>query len=226
MIANLDQGVPLIADVDTGYGGPNMVRRTIAQYARSGVADCHIEDQIQTKRCGHLAGKQLVPLDVFEQRIRAAAAARYELRSDIVLVARTDALQTHGFNIALERLEAAIRAGADVVFLEGVRDKQQARELCRRVAPTPVLLNMVENGATPSWSVDEAKDLGFRIIILPFAAIAPAYEAIRSAYRRIKDEGVTGIDPSFTPKRLFTIVGLEKATAVDDAAGGNLYDMV
>lgn len=226
MIANLNPNVPLIADADTGYGGPNMVARTVEQYHRSGVAGLHIEDQIQTKRCGHLGGKEVVPLDVFVSRISAAAAAREKLGSDIVLIARTDALQTHGFDEAVERLRAAMRAGADVAFLEGVTSEDEAREVCRLLSPSPVLLNMVENGATPSWTPAEAKKLGFRIIIWPFAAIAPAYEAIRSTYRRIKDTGSSGINPEFTPKALFTIVGLKDAAAVDAAAGGSLYNKV
>lgn len=226
MIANLDTGTPLIADADTGYGGPNMVARTVAQYTRSGIAGLHIEDQIQTKRCGHLGGKQVVPLEVFESRITAAVTARKQLGSDIVIIARTDALQTHGFDEAVARLEAAVRAGADVGFLEGVTSEREAREVCKLLAPTPMLLNMVENGATPSWTPEQAREFGFRIIIFPFAAIAPAYEAIRATYRRIKERGSTGIDPDFTPKKLFSIVGLEEAAALDAIAGGSLYSKV
>ncbi|CAG8007586.1 unnamed protein product [Penicillium salamii] len=226
MIANLDPTVPLIADADTGYGGPNMVARTVEQYHRRGVAALHIEDQIQTKRCGHLGGKEVVPLDVFVSRFRAAAAARRKIGSDIVLIARTDALQIHGFVDAVKRLKAAIEAGADVAFLEGVATKEEAREVCRLLSPTPVLLNMVENGSTPSWTPAEAKELGFRIMIWPFAAIAPAYAAIRDTYRRFNETGSTGIDPKFTPKALFTIVGLEEAVGVDVVAGGSLYNRV
>lgn len=226
MIANLDAGTPLIADADTGYGGPNMVARTVAQYTRSGIAGLHIEDQIQTKRCGHLGGKQVVPLEVFESRITAAVTARKQLGSGVVIIARTDALQTHGFDEAVARLEAAVKAGADVGFLEGVTSEREAREVCKLLAPTPMLLNMVENGATPSWTPEQARELGFRIIIFPFAAIAPAYEAIRATYRRIKERGSTGIDPDFTPKKLFSIVGLEEAAALDAIAGGSLYSKV
>lgn len=226
MIANLDVRTPLIADADTGYGGPNMVARTVAQYHRSGVAGLHIEDQIQTKRCGHLGGKQVVPVEVFASRISAAVAERKRLGSDIVIIARTDALQTDGFDEAIKRLKAAVQVGADVAFLEGVTSAEEGREVCRLLAPTPVLLNMVEHGATPSWSPEEAKELGFKIIIFPFAAIAPAYDAIRDSLRRIKDTGSTGIASDFTPRKLFTIVGLKEATAVDEAAGGSLYDRV
>lgn len=226
MIANLDPAVPLIADADTGYGGPNMVARTVAQYHRSGVAGLHIEDQIQTKRCGHLGGKAVVDVDTFAQRIRAAYEARKNLGSDIVIIARTDSLQTHGFDEAVVRLKAAVAAGADVGFLEGITTAEEAREVCRVMAPTPMLLNMVEHGATPSWTPAEAKELGFKMMIFPFASIGPAYQAIKDVFVKIKEEGKTGLDKEFTPKKLFTIVGLKQAMAVDSGAGGSLYNKV
>ncbi|EKJ71959.1 hypothetical protein FPSE_07813 [Fusarium pseudograminearum CS3096] len=204
MIANLDRSVPLIADADTGYGGPNMVARTVAQYHRSGVAGLHIEDQIQTKRCGHLGGKAVVDVETFKQRIAAAYNARKELGSDI----------------------AAVKAGADVGFLEGITTEEEAREVCRIMAPTPMLLNMVEHGATPSWTPAEAADFGFKLIIFPFASIGPAYQAIKDVFTQIKETGRTGLDKKFTPKKLFTIVGLEQATAVDNAVGSSLYSKV
>ncbi|KAF4435386.1 methylisocitrate lyase [Fusarium austroafricanum] len=226
MIANLNPSVPLIADADTGYGGPNMVARTVSQYHRSGVAGLHIEDQIQTKRCGHLGGKAVVDIETFTQRIGAAYQARKRLNSDIVIIARTDSLQTHGFDETVRRLKAAVVAGADVGFLEGVTTAEEARKVCQLMAPTPMLVNMVEHGATPSWTPDEAKQLGYKIIIFPFASIGPAYRAIKDVFEKIKQTGRTGLGKDFTPKKLFTIVGLEEAMALDAAAGGNLYNKV
>jgi 2-methylisocitrate lyase-like PEP mutase family enzyme len=226
MIANLNPAVPLIADADTGYGGPNMIARTVQQYARSGVAGLHIEDQIQTKRCGHLEGKEVVDVDTFSSRIRAAYEARKEIGSDMVVIARTDALQTHGLEEAIARLRAAATAGADVLFLEGVNTAEQAREACAALAPTPMLLNMVEHGATPSWTPAEAKELGYKMMIFPFASIAPAYQAIKDVFVQLKETGRTGLDKDFTPKKLFTVVGLKEAMARDVAAGGKLYNKV
>ncbi|OAP60579.1 hypothetical protein AYL99_05581 [Fonsecaea erecta] len=226
MIANLNPTVPLIADADTGYGGPNNVARTVEQYHRSGVAALHIEDQIQPKRCGHLAGKEVVSIDTFAQRIAAATQARDRIGSDMVIIARTDALQTHGFEEATRRLKAAINAGAEVAFLEGVTSKEEARTICQVLSPTPVLLNMVDHGATPSWTTEEAQELGFRIMIFPFLAIAPAYYAIRGAMENIKKTGRSGVPADFTPKKLFSVVGLDRATAIDAAAGGKLYSRV
>jgi hypothetical protein len=107
MIANLDPSVPLIADADTGYGGPIMVARTVSQYIRAGVAGLHLEDQVVNKRCGHLNGKQLVDVAEYASRIKAAAMAR-EKNGDIVIIARTDALQGHGYAEAIKRLRNAV----------------------------------------------------------------------------------------------------------------------
>lgn len=226
MIANLDPAIPLIADADTGYGGPNMVARTVARYHRAGVAALHIEDQIQTKRCGHLGGKAVVDREVFTQRIKAAYQARLRLGSDIVIIARTDALQTHDYDEAVARLEEAFAAGADVAFLEGILSREQAEQVCKDLSPKPVLLNMVENGATPSFTPAECQEMGFRIIIFPFATIFPAYQASREALVRLKKTGKTGLASEYTPRKLFTIVGLEEASKIDAQAGGEMYGAV
>jgi 2-methylisocitrate lyase-like PEP mutase family enzyme len=197
-----------------------MVHRTVSQYAMSGVAALHIEDQVVTKRCGHLGGKQIVPLPTFLTRISAACAARDARGSDIVIIARTDSLQSYGYDEAIKRLKAACAAGADVAFLEGLTSKDEARAAVRDLAPIPVLLNMVEHGATPSISVSEAKEMGFRIIIFPFAGLAPAYKAIKAAYEKLKDEGIVGAAGEMTPKQLFEVGGLTQSMKIDAAAGG------
>ncbi|KFY78118.1 hypothetical protein V498_09189, partial [Pseudogymnoascus sp. VKM F-4517 (FW-2822)] len=114
MIANLDPyGPPLIADMDTGYGGPIMIANSVKSYIRAGVAGFHIEDQVMNKRCGHLQGKRVVPAEEFYTRVNAAKAAKDAMHSDIVLIARTDALQMHGYDECIKRLETACKMGAD-----------------------------------------------------------------------------------------------------------------
>ena len=142
-----------------------MVARTVTQYARAGLAALHIEDQVQTKRCGHLMGKQVVPVEEFTTRIRAAVQARDAIPgSDIVIIARSDALQVLGFDEALARLKAAVVAGADVCFIEGVRTKEELRKTVQTLAPTPVLVNVISGGFTPSFTVQEAQEMGAKII--------------------------------------------------------------
>lgn len=200
-----------------------MITRTVQQYARSGVAGLHIEDQIQTKRCGHLQGKQIVSTSEFLIRIRAANAARHAIGSDIVLIARTDALQSLGYAESIARLRLAKEAGADVGFLEGITNKEEARAVVKDLAPWPILLNMVEHGATPSISVAEAQDMGFRIVIFPFAGLAPAYKAMQEVYQRLKTKGITGAEAQMTPIQLFEVSGLKKDLEIDAKAGGTTF---
>jgi 2-methylisocitrate lyase-like PEP mutase family enzyme len=221
MIANLSSSLPLIADMDTGYGGPINVARNTAAYIRSGVAGFHIEDQVQSKRCGHLKGKELVSTDVFLSRIRAAVSTRKKLNSDIVVIARTDALQSLGYNEAISRLKAARDAGADVAFFEGMTSKEMCRQAIRDLHPFAMLLNMVEHGATPTIAREEAREMGIRIMIWPFAALAPAYVAMRNALRELKDVGsMPSLKEALTPRNLFEVCGLEESMRIDEEAGG------
>jgi 2-methylisocitrate lyase-like PEP mutase family enzyme len=139
MVCSLDPTVPVIADADTGFGGPAMIARTITQYARAGVAGLHIEDQVQTKRCGHLLGKQVVLREEFVTRIRAAVIARDSIPgSDFVIIGRTDSAQVLGMDEAIARLKLAADAGADVCFIEGVKSKELLESTVKALAPKPV----------------------------------------------------------------------------------------
>lgn len=200
-----------------------MVARTVEHYIRSGVAGAHLEDQILTKRCGHLSGKKVVSQEEYLTRIRAAVAAKRRLRSDFVLIARTDALQSLGYDACIARLRAARDEGADVGLLEGFRSKEQAAQAAADLAPWPLLLNSVENGHSPLITVDEAKAMGFRIMIFSFATLAPAYAAIRETLVRLRDHGVVGTPDGITPVKLFEVCGLQDAMTVDAVAGGEAF---
>ncbi|KAL4998820.1 Pyruvate/Phosphoenolpyruvate kinase-like domain-containing protein [Aspergillus recurvatus] len=223
MISNLSPSIPVIADADTGYGGPIMVARTTEQYARAGVAAFHLEDQVQTKRCGHLGGKILVDTDTYVTRIRAAVQARKRIGSDIVIIARTDALQVNGYEDSLARLRAAREAGADAGFLEGITSIEMARQVIADLKGWPLLLNMVEHGATPSITAAQARELGFRVIIFPFAALGPACKAIQEGMEKLKRDGIPGLDKEMTPQMLFRVCGLDESIKVDAAAGGATF---
>jgi 2-methylisocitrate lyase-like PEP mutase family enzyme len=164
------------------FGGPAMVARTVTQYARAGVAGCHIEDQVQTKRCGHLLGKQVVSREEFVTRIRAAVIARDSLpgNSDFVIIGRTDSAQVLGMDEAIVRLKLAADAGADVCFIEGVKTKELLESTVAALAPKPVriilsivdrflnlfqvLVNVISGGLTPSFTTKEAEQMGAKII--------------------------------------------------------------
>ena len=197
-----------------------MVANAVASYIRAGVAGFHIEDQVQNKRCGHLQGKKVVSAEEYLQRIRAAKGAKDRLRSDIVLIARTDALQSLGYDECIARLKAARDIGADVGLLEGFSSKEMAYQAVQDLAPWPLLLNSVENGASPVITVSEAREMGFRIMIFSFASIAPAYVAIRETLLRLKNEGVVGTAKELTPVKIFEVCGLKESMMIDIEAGG------
>ena len=224
MIANLNPDVPLIADMDTGFGGPVMVERAVSEYARAGVAAFHIEDQLFQKRCGHLSGKEVVPLEEYVSRVKAAKAAKEKARSDIVIIGRTDALQKHGYEESVKRLRAARDAGADVGQLEGVTSKEMARQAVKDLAPMPLLLNMVEHGATPVITTKEAQEMGYRLMIFSFACLGPAFLAMRETLTKLKNDGVTGLPEDVKPKKIFDVCGLEEKMEIDKAAGGSMED--
>ncbi|KIX93460.1 uncharacterized protein Z520_10880 [Fonsecaea multimorphosa CBS 102226] len=225
LIASLDPSVPLIADADTGYGGPLMVGRTVAQYIQAGVAGLHLEDQVANKRCGHLRNKELAPEQEYVSRIRAAVNMRAQLGSDIVIIARTDALQSLGFEAALDRLKKAIAVGADLAFLEGIKTKEEAERVCRELHPVPVLYNMVQGGVSPRLTVAEAKAIGFRVIIYPSIATRAAFLAITESMTMLKAQGdyldETG---KIGPTAVYNVCGLKAAMDFDKAAGSNTYD--
>ncbi|SCO79650.1 related to carboxyphosphonoenolpyruvate phosphonomutase [Fusarium oxysporum] len=205
MIASLSPFTPVIADADTGYGGPIM--------------GAH---QVQTKRCGHLAGKVLVDLKEYLARIRAAMQARRRIGSDIVIIARTDSIQKHGYEEALARLRAARDAGADAAFPEGLRSVEEARRMIADLAPWPVLLNMVENSVTPKISAKEAKGLGFSMMIVPLATLAPAYTAIKAGLQKLKETGLA--DTELTPQDLFRVCGLDESMKINEEAGASNFE--
>ena len=144
-----------------------------------------------------------------------------------MIVARTDALASLGFEVAISRLKKAITIGADVAFLEGLKSRDEAVKACQMLAPTPVLLNMAHGGVTPTFSVREAKEMGFRIIIFPTLALNEVYKSVTGAFERLNNEGVVAYgvekgDPSL--RDLFGVCGLDDAMEFDRDAGGRMYE--
>ncbi|KAJ7769688.1 Pyruvate/Phosphoenolpyruvate kinase-like domain-containing protein [Mycena maculata] len=218
LIAGLDPRIPVIADADTGFGGAAMCARTTKLYARAGVAGFHIEDQVQQKRCGHLTSKQLEYL----VRIRAAANARTSLESDIVIITCSDAAAGLGVAEAIARCKAAVAAGADVAFVEGLRTREEAELAVRELAPAPVLLNLATGGVTPNWTVQEARDMGFKLVIFLCTGMIPAALAVRAAYREIRTQGTdVAACAGVGPKTFFEMLGLDEVIAIDVQAGGS-----
>ncbi|KAF9529722.1 oxaloacetate acetylhydrolase [Crepidotus variabilis] len=229
MVASLDPTMPVIADADTGFGGPANVARTVREYAQAGIAGLHIEDQVQTKRCGHLMGKQVVSREIFLTRIRAAVLARDSIPggSDFVIIGRTDSAQVLGMDEALERLKLAANAGADVCFIEGVKTEDLLRKTVSYLEPTPVLVNVISGGLTPSFTSDEAERMGAKIIIFSLVSCVAMVHGLRQALKSLK---VTGTDFSsakgMDPKAFFEVMGLSEAVALDAGSGGSAFNEV
>ncbi|CAK7217500.1 hypothetical protein SCUCBS95973_003176 [Sporothrix curviconia] len=223
MIAGLDRNVPVIADADTGFGSSLAVARAVALYSQLNVAALHIEDQAFVKRCGHLRNKAIVSLDEYLVRIRAANLARQECGRDIVIIARTDSLQSLGLDEAIRRLKAAHAAGADVAFLEGLLTKEQCREAVQALAPIPCLLNVVAGGVTPVLDAAEAKALGFKIVLWPIVSLTYTYTSVKKAMQELKDKGWCEPLPGGEGgiRDIFEVCGIEEAARFDRSVGGS-----
>jgi 2-methylisocitrate lyase-like PEP mutase family enzyme len=177
--------IPLIADADTGYGNALNVRRTVETYERAGVAALHLEDQVLPKRCGHLTGKQVVPLEEFAQKIRAAVEARTD--PDLLIIARTDAIAVTGFDDALRRGEAALAAGADVLFVEAPTTEEQI-EAVARAFDAPLLFNYAPGGRSPLPPFARLRELEYAIILLPVDTLFVAARAVQGFLAALHDK--------------------------------------
>ncbi len=175
-LASVVGDVSLIADADTGYGNPLNVQRTIHEYERAGVAGLHIEDQVWPKKCGHMEGKQVIPLDEMVQKVRAAVDARQD--PDFVIIARTDANAVNGLEDALRRGRAYREAGADVIFIEAPRSLEELQAIAQAFTDTPLLFNWAESGKTPLLSLPEIQTLGFKLVIFPVSLLFAATHAM------------------------------------------------
>jgi len=172
-------GIPVIGDADTGYGNAVNVKRTVRGYASAGFACAMIEDQLAPKRCGHTRGKEVVSRDEALARIRAAVDAREE-GAGILIMARTDARATHGFDEALERCRAFVDLGADIIFLEAPTSEAEMERLCREI-PVPTMANMVEQGDTPILSPARLEALGYAIAAYPLTLLSASVRAMQEA---------------------------------------------
>jgi 2-methylisocitrate lyase-like PEP mutase family enzyme len=179
-------GLPVLADADTGFGNPVNMVRTVRALERAGAAGVQVEDQVFPKKCGHFAGKDVIPASEMVQKIKAAVDARKD--GDFQVVARTDARAVHGFEAALERAHAFIEAGADATFVEA---PVNAGELARiaQTLPVPQIANMVFGGLTPSLSQSELARMGFGAVLYANAALQAALKSARDVLAALKRDG-------------------------------------
>jgi methylisocitrate lyase len=179
---------PVIVDADTGYGNAINVIRTVEDLLRAGAAGMFLEDQVWPKRCGHMKGKQVIPLDEQLKKLRAAVEAKAE--RDFFIVARTDARQALGLAEAIKRGLAFKEAGADAVFIEAPETKEEMAEIARQV-PGPLVANMLERGVTPLMGPKELKELGFDLIVWPLAPLYSVAKSLTDVYATLRRDGST-----------------------------------
>ena len=177
--------VPLIVDADTGFGNALNVRHTVRVLERAG-ADCiQLEDQVAPKRCGHFSGKEVISTEEAVSKVKAAVDARRD--PDFLIMARTDAAATLGFEAAIERAQKFAEAGADILFVEAVTEAEQVRALPQRLAK-PQLMNMVIGGRTPIFNADQLAELGYGIVLYANAALQGAVAGMQKTLTVLRDE--------------------------------------
>jgi len=180
-------GVPVIADADTGYGNPLNMIRTVQEYEAAGVAAIHIEDQVAPKKCGHMEGKQVIPVTEMVEKLRAAVEARHS--PDFLIIARTDARAMEGMASALERARRYREAGADVLFIEAPQSDEEIATVARAFPSAPLLFNWAEGGKTPPVALSRLRELGYAIVIFPISTLLAATRAIREVLAQIREAG-------------------------------------
>jgi 2-methylisocitrate lyase-like PEP mutase family enzyme len=197
--------IPVICDADTGYGNPLNVIRTVEEYEDAGAASIHIEDQIWPKRCGFLEGKQVIPRDEMVQKVRAACDGRRD--SNFAIIARTDALQGEGWGGAEERARSYFEAGADLIFVDGIRTINDLDEYSRRLSDLPRLYN---GQLLPT---DEIESRGFKVMIHT-GTLAVAYRALRDAMRELREGGrIAAAEDSSIFAELLNLLDVPEALA-------------
>ena len=197
--------LPLLVDIDTGWGTELTIQRAIRALERVGVAGIHMEDQVSAKRCGHRPGKQLVNIDEMQARLQAAVASRRN--PEFVIMARTDAMNVEGLPAVITRAQAYLAAGAEMIFAEAIETLDDFRQICAAI-DAPILANMTEFGRTPSFSLDELRSVGVSLALYPLTAFRAMNAAARLAYQTIRKDGTQAaiLDTLQTREQLYEVL--------------------
>jgi len=207
--------IPIIIDADTGYGNALNVIRTVNELIEAGAAGMFLEDQIWPKRCGHMKGKRVIPIEEHVQKIRAAVDARRN--RDFFIVARTDARQVTGLDDAIRRCRRYREAGADALFVEGPRSVEELATIARELPP-PLVANMLEGGVTPLLTKEELESLGFQLIVCPLTALYASAKAMQEIFGLLKTAGTTraAMDRLLPFQQFHDIIDLDGYYALDE----------
>ncbi len=205
--------IPLIADMDTGYGSPLNVIRTVQECVNSGVAGIILEDQSWPKKCGHMEGKSVISNEEHVEKIKAAVHARGD--SELVIIARTDSRATHSLEEAIRRGKNLEESGADVIFIEAPQTEEEIRTIGKEIK-LPMLINLIEGGKTPNLPISDLEELGFRLILYPLTSIfATAYSMQKLASHVRSEKTTRGYDEILTFSEFENVVDLQKYKDLD-----------
>lgn len=199
--------LPLLVDVDTGFGDMFGIQRMVRAMEKAGAAAIHIEDQVAMKRCGHRPGKQVVPCEEMCDRLISAVDGRKD--GEIVIMARTDALATESMDQVMKRCLKYIESGADMLFIEAVTDKEQYKTFKEAFPNVPILANITEFGQTPLWSQSQLHEVGVDMVLYPLSAHRAMAKAASNVYKSILENGHQGlvIDQMQTRDELYQVLG-------------------
>jgi methylisocitrate lyase len=211
--------LPAIIDIDTGFGEALNAARTIQEIEEMGIAGCHMEDQINIKRCGHLDNKTLIDTTTMCQKLRAGADAKKD--PNFLLMARTDAKGVEGLDAAIDRAKAYVDAGADAIFPEALIEPSDY-EAFRKAIDVPLLANMTEFGKTPLYTKEQLAEFGYNIAIYPVTSLRLSNKAVEDNYRQLMADGTndTIVEKMQTRKRLYEVLRYEAYNQFDQ----NLYN--
>ena len=212
--------LPCVCDADTGFGEAVNVSRCVKEMERAGVAGIHIEDQVFPKRCGHLSGKQLIPVEQMVRKIKTAVLSRED--KNFLIIARTDARSVEDFDGAVARAKAYTAAGADIIFPEALKDKAEFAEFARKVK-TPLLANMTEFGVSPLLSSKELFKMGYKVVIYPMGAFRTMMKATEGFYTTLHKEGTQAglLGNMQTRKELYELLDYDSYAKLDEKAYGD-----
>jgi len=210
--------IPLIADMDTGYGNPLNVIRTIEEIVQSRVAGVILEDQEWPKKCGHFEGKRVISAQEHVEKIRAAVYARGD--SNLVIVARTDARALEGLSAAIERGEHYLEAGADVLFIEAPQSREELAQVASHFRGVPLFANIIEGGKTPNLSVAELDAMGYKLVAFALSGLFSASQALTDCFKALKTDGCTqNVNSTLSFEGFKEIIRMEKHTELEKKFG-------
>ena len=207
--------IPVIIDADTGYGNALNVIRTVNELIDAGAAGIFLEDQVWPKRCGHMRGKRVIPVEEQVQKLRAAADARRD--RDLFIVARTDARQVNSLDDAIQRCRRYKEAGADALFVEAPNSREELRTISKELPP-PLVANMLEGGVTPLLNREELEQLGFQLAVCPLSALYASAKAMQDMFNLLHTAGTTrtALDRLLPFAQFHELIELDSYYALDD----------